>query len=161
LFDEDTHRVYLAGPDVFFPDAKGRGEMRKKWCNEAGLEGVYPLDSGVDLEGLNPMEKGFAIYDANIELILSCEGVLADITPFRGPSADVGTAFEIGFGKALGLPIVCYTNEPNNYKDRVQDDGLLIEDFGMVDNLMLHGAAGDDIYLDFNLAAHALYRLLR
>ena len=37
--------------------------------------------------------------------IRSCEAIVADLTPFRGPSADVGTVCEVGFARALGLKI--------------------------------------------------------
>jgi nucleoside 2-deoxyribosyltransferase len=155
-----SFRVYLAGPDVFFSDPKGRGEALKEQCRREGLEGVYPLDAEIALEGLEPLSKGYSIYRGNIALIQSCVGVLANISPFRGPSADVGTAFEIGYGAALGLPIVCYTDTFNVYADRVQPDGLLIEDFGMVDNLMLHAAAGGRICRTAAVAAATMYEFL-
>jgi len=81
------------------------------------------------------------IYEGNINLINSCDAILANIFPFRGPSVDVGTAFEIGYGLAKGLVVVCYTSQKNLYKDRVIPDELLIEDFGMIDNLMIHCSA--------------------
>ena len=37
--------------------------------------------------------------------IRSCQAVIANLTPFRGPSADVGTVYEVGFARALGLLI--------------------------------------------------------
>ena len=37
-------RVYLAGPDVFVPDAAGRAAALKSICARHGLIGVSPLD---------------------------------------------------------------------------------------------------------------------
>jgi len=139
--------VYLAGPDVFYPDAAERASRLKDTCRHYGFEGVFPLDSGVELRRpIEQQENGFVIYDANINLIRSCQAILANMSPFRGPSMDVGTAFEIGFGRALGLEVVGYTSSMTEYKTRVTPDGLLIEDFKMVDNLMVHCATGGDIF---------------
>ena len=141
-------RVYLAGPDVFFPDAAERSAILKDACRHYGFEGVFPLDSGVQL--VSPIaqeENGFLIYEANIRLIRSCQAIMANVSPFRGPSVDAGTAFEIGFGRALGLEVVGYTSNRSVYKDRVIPDGLMVEDFQMFDNLMIHAALCGDIFL--------------
>ena len=141
-------RVYLAGPDVFYPDVADRSAKLKDACRHYGFEGIFPLDSGVQL--IPPVEReenGFLIYEANIKLIQSCQAMLANVSPFRGPSLDAGTAFEIGFGRALGLEVVGYTSDRSLYKDRVTPDGLMVEDFGMIDNLMIHAAICGDIFL--------------
>lgn len=144
---ERSRRVYLAGPDVFYPDAKDRAMRLKDTCRHYGFEGVFPLDSEVQLRmPIEQQENGFAIYEANLELIRGCQAILANMSPFRGPSMDVGTGFEIGFGKALGLEVVGYTSELTEYKTRVKEDGLLIEDFKMYDNLMVHCATCGDIF---------------
>ena len=44
---ESTHtmpRIYLAGPDLFFPDAEARYDALKDLCARYGLEGVAPTD---------------------------------------------------------------------------------------------------------------------
>ena len=95
-------RVYLAGPEVFLNNAREIGEKKKTLCKEYGFEGVFPIDVEVDTSGKSPTEAGFCISDLNEELIRSWQIVIANITPFRGPSADVGTVFEMGFAHALG-----------------------------------------------------------
>jgi len=142
-----NNRVYLAGPDVFFPDVIERSEILKIQCDLWGLEGVFPLDSEIKLEEpINQEINGYRIYEGNLKLILSCSAVLANISPFRGPSIDPGTAFEIGYGMAHGLLVVAYTTNKTIYKERVIPDGMLIEDFGMIDNLMIHGATRGRIF---------------
>ncbi|MBE7942197.1 nucleoside 2-deoxyribosyltransferase, partial [Ramlibacter aquaticus] len=37
-------RVYLAGPDVFRPDAEAFGRALAQACAALGLQGVFPLD---------------------------------------------------------------------------------------------------------------------
>ena len=139
-------KVYLAGPDVFYPDCTSRANHLKKLCHMYGMEGVFPLDAGLDLSQVPRKDQGYRIYEANIKLIQGCDAILANMTPFRGPSMDVGTAFEMGYGAALGKKVVGYTENPSDYKTRVTPDGALIEDFGMVDNLMVHGCTENCIF---------------
>lgn len=135
-------RIYLAGPDVFFNNVEELATNLKAICAEFGLQGVFPLDADLDLDDYpTPLEKGTAIYEANIQLIRSCDGVLANMTPFRGPSMDIGTGYEMGVAKGLEIPVVGYTHDPREYKDRFCPDGRLIERFDMVDNLMVHCGA--------------------
>lgn len=149
-------RVYLAGPEVFLPDAKAIGAEKVALCARYGLDGAFPLDAGLDLAGLPPVEAGLRISAANEGLMRSCDLAIANLTPFRGPSADAGTVFEVGFMRALGRPVLGYATVDRPYRDRVADhfDGATtlrngvphdprdceIEDFGMADNLMIIGA---------------------
>lgn len=135
-------RVYLAGPDVFYPNMETISNNLKELCTEFGLQGVFPLDGGLDLDAFpSPLEKGVAIFEANIRLLHSCGAVLANMSPFRGPSMDIGTGYEMGVAKGLGKPVVGYTSDKRVYEARVPVDGLLIEAFDMVDNLMVHCGA--------------------
>ena len=133
-------RVYLAGPEVFLPDAKEVGRRKVAICAEHGLIGIFPLDAEVDVANLSPFDAGCAISAANEALMRTCDTIIANMTPFRGPSMDVGTAFEMGFMRALEKPVFGYTNDPRPYADRAAPDGMIVEDFAMIDNLMLHGA---------------------
>ncbi|EKV32457.1 putative Nucleoside 2-deoxyribosyltransferase [Caenispirillum salinarum AK4] len=149
--------VYLAGPEVFLSDAVAVGEAKKAICARHGLTGLFPLDNELDLGGLDPQDAGRAISAANEALMRRADLIIANITPFRGPGMDPGTAFEIGFMRALGRPVFCYTASDLLHAERavrwagpaVQErkgegledgDGLLIESFGMVENLMIDGA---------------------
>lgn len=141
-------RVYLAGPDVFYPDAQERGRRKQALCRAVGLQGVYPLDASLDLTGLAPAEAAMAIFQANLDLMRSCAGGLINMSPFRGPGMDGGTAFEMGVLQTLGRPMVGYSTGAPVYADRVEEffrltgtaDGLTIEDFGLTDNLMMAAA---------------------
>ncbi|MGH9887005.1 MAG: nucleoside 2-deoxyribosyltransferase, partial [bacterium] len=133
-------RVYLAGPDVFLPDAVAQGERKKAICRAHGLDGRYPLDVAALPPELEPRAQARALFDAMIRLMDECDAGIANLTPFRGPSMDVGTAVEIGFLHARGKRVFGYTNDPRDYARRVSADGLLIEAFGLCDNLMIEGA---------------------
>jgi nucleoside 2-deoxyribosyltransferase len=149
-------RVYLAGPEVFLINAKEVGEQKKALCSKYGFEGVFPIDVEVDTKDRNPSEVGYLISDVNEKLIKSCDFVIANITPFRGQSADVGTVYEMGFAHALGKKVFAYTNLAASFTERTVKaldgevrrggDGRLrdakdmfIEENGLVDNLMVDG----------------------
>ncbi|CAH8207913.1 hypothetical protein VAE122_2960222 [Vibrio aestuarianus] len=97
---------------------------------------------------------GLEISRANEALILSADAVIANLTPFRGASADVGTVYEVGMAKGLRKVILGYTHDERKFLQRNIDelskvsvkDGLYrdqnnmaIEDFNLVDNLMIDG----------------------
>ena len=77
--------------------------------------------------------------------------IIANLTPFRGPGADAGTVYELGYMAARGKLCFGYSNDPSSYADRVRDltavtprdghlidaEGLTVEDFGLADNLMM------------------------
>jgi nucleoside 2-deoxyribosyltransferase len=152
-------RVYLAGPDVFFKNAKQHAESLKALCAEYGLTGVFPLDVELGLPANMPgPTQAVNIFNANVDLIKSCRGVLANVTPFRGLSADVGTAWEMGFAYGLGLPVEAYTADFRTYAERVTPDEYEVERFGLEENLML--ACGSRISLTRRLAVQRLAQLL-
>jgi len=144
-------RVYLAGPEVFFPDPVAAGAEKKRLCCQHGYEGVYPLDNVIEgAEHLSPQELARRISHGNERLMRSCDLLIANCTPFRSVSMDVGTAFEIGFMQALGRPVLGYSNTPTDYAARVrattdavshlwdaESNTADIEDFGLAENLMI------------------------
>ena len=141
-------KIYLAGPDVFLPKPLEMGRRKKEICARYGLTGLFPLDNKID-----PAAK-----DASLEIFRSCEtlmkeadAIIANLTPFRGPSADTGTIYELGYMAARGKLCLGYSNDPALYADRVArftdveryDDRLIdaekltVEDFSLPDNLMM------------------------
>src|SRR5687767_1315317 len=111
-------RIYLAGPEVFLPDAIAMGARKAAMCATYGLAGVFPLDAQLGLAGLPKAEAARRISEANEGLMRSCDALIANLTPFRGVSMDSGTAFEVGFMRALGRPVLGYTNVMDDYKAR-------------------------------------------
>src|SRR5262245_15248203 len=146
-------RIYLAGPEVFLPNARVIGMEKCRLAAEAGLEGAFPLDAQLDLDRLPADEQAQRISRANEDLMRSCDGLIANLTPFRGVSMDAGTAFEVGFMQALGRPLAGYTNVAADYAERARTfrargptgmdsdrPDLEIEDFGLAENLMIEVA---------------------
>lgn len=154
--EKSAPRIYLAGPEVFLPAAREIGAAKVARCSAAGLVGLFPLDQELDVAHLAPAGQARAIALANEELMRSADGLIANLTPFRGVSADSGTAFEIGFMRALGRPVFGYTTSSDDYHARARqfrreaagwNDGdraaLMIEDFGLAENLMINVAMSE------------------
>lgn len=143
--------VYLAGPDVFRPDAVEIGRAKVALCAEYGFEGLYPLDNEID----GPKhELDTLIYRGNMGMIRRADFGIFNLSPYMGLSADVGTAFELGAFAYAGKPGWGHTTDGRTILERAQGlydlrpidgrgwvapDGNQIEDFGNHDNLMIDG----------------------
>ena len=157
-------RVYLAGPMVFEPDPIAIFVRMKALCLAHGVIGVAPLDNQIGLEGIAPgkdlLER---IVRADIALMDELEAAVFCLDGFRrGPEMDAGTAFEVGYMKALGKPIAGWTRDIRLYPERVGEffgqtfapaeagsvggtsgllrdpDGVLVHSEGCVQNAMVH-----------------------
>lgn len=166
--------IYLSGPEVFLPNAVEAGEIAKSECMSVNMpewdfeiEAWYPLDKAIENFGFN-IETALRIYYANIDLMDNAHFTASNMVRFRGPSMDVGTAFEMGYVRALGKPVFGYYDAvafygaeeaPGTYRERVNfynytetpedqfdKDGLEVEGFGGSDNLMMWGAFVDSGY---------------
>lgn len=145
-----THCIYLAGPTVFHADATGAGRRLKQICERNGCVGLFPLDPTLDLPE-DGRAAALVIYRSCLELLGKADAVVADLGPWRGPHCDDGTAFELGFAVARGLPIIGYAHDLSPLTERLDwsvapggekrdADGHLVEDFGLPFNLMIAGA---------------------
>lgn len=138
-------RAYLAGPDVFRPDALAWAEAARALCHAHGVEALIPLDGNAT--------DAVGIYQQNIAMIHAADVVLANLNAFRGAEPDSGTCFEVGFALALGKRVIGYVAERIDTTTQVarwqaQDltardghlfdrDGQQVEHFGLPLNLML------------------------
>jgi nucleoside 2-deoxyribosyltransferase len=144
-------KIYLAGPDVFLPDAVEVGRRKRELCEHYGAAGLFPLDNAVDLTAPT---ASMDIFRGNRAMMDEANAIIANLTPFRGPSADAGTVYELGYMAGRGKLCLGYSNDPVIYCDRVaqthristkdgalfDEAGLVVENFGLVDNLMIvHG----------------------
>jgi nucleoside 2-deoxyribosyltransferase len=151
-------KIYLAGPDVFLPDAVDIGRRKVELCRQCGLIGLYPLDNAIDPTA---EDASLRIFRGNETMMIEADAIIANLTPFRGPGADAGTVYELGYMAGRGKLCFGYSNNPSAYADRVREFtevnsrdgrlidalGLTVEDFALTDNLMmihaldLHGCA--------------------
>jgi len=162
--------VYLAGPDVFYPQAVEHLQRKAAVCQSFGLTPLVPVDNELEEASAGtPEDLALGIYRGNLAQMGQADAIIANLTPFRGPHMDPGTAFEVGYFAAVGKPVVCYTEHDQELIDRVDawagegqmslsiqgevrdPQGHLVENFGLRENLMIEGAA-----LHQPLAAHRL-----
>ncbi len=138
-------QIYFAGPDVFRPDVVAWAEEVRALCRAAGHQALIPLD--------NEASNAADICAANLDMIRRADMVVANVDPFRGLEPDSGTAFELGFASALGLPVIAYFADARSLVEKVaaaqhrpllrtasglrDADGFAVEDFGLPLNLML------------------------
>jgi nucleoside 2-deoxyribosyltransferase len=146
-----TTTIYLAGPDVFLPDAIETGHRKIALCEKYGLTGLFPLDNPIDVAA---SDASVQIFRANQAMMDRADAIVANLTPFRGPSADAGTVYELGYMAGRGRRCFAYCNVTSVYADRVAHvaapdgrlvdaQGLTVEDFGHADNLMMIHALDD------------------
>jgi nucleoside 2-deoxyribosyltransferase len=137
------------------------GALKRAICERHGLVGIFPADEEDDFDPASSLgQRALAISRAMERVMQTCDAMIVNLTPFRGPSADVGSAYEMGFMRALGRPIFAYTNDSRLFLERVRAfwgdavrlrptgehedlDGMAIEPFELHDNLMLVGGIAD------------------
>jgi nucleoside 2-deoxyribosyltransferase len=148
-------KVYLAGPEVFLPNAREMLDRKAALARAAGFVPLSPGDPNVP-PSRTVRDQGLAISAVDEQMMYEADGVIANLTPYRGISTDVGTAYEVGFMCALGKAVYAYTNVARGHLQRQIDyyggryttdasghfrgsDGLTVDNFDMMDNLMLPG----------------------
>jgi nucleoside 2-deoxyribosyltransferase len=143
-------KAYLAGPDVFLPNASENAAAKIAICTKYGITGRAPLDDTNTRPCALPENEAWRlIYHKNIQMMQECDIVIANLTPFRGVSADSGTLIEIGWFLGRNKPVFGYSNSAVSFAIRshahlasIADPipGLAVEGFGLPDNLMIAGA---------------------
>jgi len=81
--------IYLAGPDVFLPDGVEIGRKKAAIC-----------------------ARYLIIFKGNEAMMEAADAIIANLTPFRGPSADAGTVYELGYMAGRGKLCFAYSNDP-------------------------------------------------
>ena len=143
--------IYVAGPDLFLPDWPERAAQATALCAEHGLTAILPVPA-VPLIGPGVTEPSDAegagkVFQACREAIRKVDGVIANLSPFRGSEPDSGTVVECAVAHTLGIPVIGYTCGKGPVPDFGTDaegrvlaeDGGWIEQFGLSHNVMLHG----------------------
>lgn len=164
--------VYVAGPDVFYPNATEVAQKAKDLGLRMGLDIRTPMDNEIN-RNQSPREVSAEIFIKNKKLIDSCDFVVANLNPFRGAEPDSGTVWEIGYAIGRGLSVVAFTSKPDDMISRVQKhfgidpsintrdrEGNTIEDFGSPVNLMIAESIKELVIGDLEAAMKAVKRNL-
>ncbi len=145
-----TVKAYLAGPDVFLPDAASHARHKVEICARYKIVGRPPLNEDIESLASACSEDAWpAIFRKDLAMMEDCDIIIANLTPFRGTSADAGTLVEVGWFFGRGKPVFGYSNSAvsfaernRRYLDAIPDlhPGMAVEGFGLPDNLMIPGA---------------------
>ena len=127
LTKEDSkqeYKVYIAGPDVFLPNPAGKYDSKRATIARFNAEvlgdtdfkfvAITPIDTEID-DFKNDPATAMKIFIANINHMQNADFVIANMSRFRGPSMDVGTAFEMGYMYALNKPVFGYYDMTTTY----------------------------------------------
>jgi nucleoside 2-deoxyribosyltransferase len=140
-----TITAYLAGPDVFLPNAAAHAATKVEICRRYGLQGLPPLNEDIETAAAG-LDIWQAIYQKDIAMMERCDIIIANLTPFGGASADAGTLIEVGWFLGRGKPIFGYSNSSESFESRMRRQlgerqaNFSIEGFHLPDNLMIVGA---------------------
>lgn len=132
---EDRLSIYIAGPDVFGVDDLEMGKAKVEICEKYGFNGLYPsflLPEDLFSGNYDSDYVGEIVNERCLDGIKKAEIILGNMTPFRGREMDSGTAFEMGFAKALDKIIYGYSMDNRTYIERMQQDegGVFVDDRG-------------------------------
>jgi nucleoside 2-deoxyribosyltransferase len=143
-------KAYLAGPDVFLPNAYANAAAKVAICAKYGIQGLAPLNAASGPMARLPDDQAWRIiYLKDIAMMRECDIIIANLTPFRGASADSGTLIEVGWFLGSAKPVFGYSNSAELFDARSRDylaciadpiPELAVEGFGLPDNLMIAGA---------------------
>jgi nucleoside 2-deoxyribosyltransferase len=143
-------KAYLAGPDVFMPNAIEHAHRKIEICARYGILGLAPLNEDAkSADSLITNIEWADIFRKDITMMEASDIIIANLTPFRGASADAGTLVEIGWFLGRGKPIFGYSNSGRMFDQRSKDQtsiipdpmlGISVEGFDLPDNLMIAGA---------------------
>jgi nucleoside 2-deoxyribosyltransferase len=117
-----TLTAYLAGPDVFLPNAVSHAAKKVEICRRFGLRGLPPLNEDIktSVKTSNKASNAWlSIYEKDVLMMERCDIIIANLTPFGGASADAGTLIEVGWFLGKEKPIFGYSNTSDNFESRM------------------------------------------
>lgn len=132
--------VYLAGPSVFLDDADSVARSQIATCQSLGLSPLHPLNEIILQEDgklpANVLDTDNRTandwYMSDLGKIQMSAGVIGEITAFRGPNMDPGTAFELGYATARGLKVVLWSQ---TYNTTLAQRTQALQDLGDAHNI--------------------------
>jgi nucleoside 2-deoxyribosyltransferase len=101
-----TVTAYLAGPDVFLPNAVEHAARKVAICQRFAFRGLPPLNQDVETEA-NELKAWQAIFEKDVAMMTQRHH--HNLTPFGCASADAGTLIEVSWFLGRGKPIFRYS----------------------------------------------------
>jgi nucleoside 2-deoxyribosyltransferase len=143
--------IYFAGPDLFLSDWPERAARAAALCADYGLTAILPVSAtlltGPGITEPSDAEAANRIFQSCRETVRKADGVIANLTPFRGSEPDSGTVVECAMAHMLGIPVIGYASgkgsiipiDSDSSGRLLASDGGWIEQFGLSHNVMVHG----------------------
>ena len=105
------------------------GQRKIDICARHGLLGRAPLNENIPgLAEMAPEAAWWAIYRKDVSMMEECTIVIANLTPFRGASADSGTLIEVGWFLGRGRRIFGYSNSAAGFEARSRGQVAAVPD---------------------------------
>ena len=114
-------KIYIAGPEVFLPNALQRAEEQRELCVKYGFIPLHPMDNALDL-GNKDYATAVRIYRGDVSQVRECDIIAANCNPFRGVCMDDGTAHELGMADALFKVLYGYISKLESLVERTIRD---------------------------------------
>lgn len=115
--------LYLAGPDLWYPDADAHLERQRLVAEQAGFTVLEAAALPAEVRDAGELAAR-AMYAERISRLRRADAGIVNLTPFRGPAADAATTFEMGFLAGLGKPLFGWINLGDEleaeYRERVE-----------------------------------------
>ncbi len=130
-------KIYLAGPEVFLPNPLAKGADKRaaiaRFNDEVlpdqnfRFSGLYPMSAESNYFTEDPPATAMLIFRKAVDLMDAADLIIANVTRFRGPSADVGTAFEMGYMHAQHKPVFAYYSMQETYFTADQCESTVLD----------------------------------
>ena len=78
--------LYLAGPELWLPDAEEHAAEQRAYCERAGFVGLTPASISRSLSGTEVCAR--ELYLERLSLMRQADAAVVNLTPWRGVSAD-------------------------------------------------------------------------
>jgi hypothetical protein len=79
--------AYLAGPDVFLPNAASHAARKAAICAAHGITALPPLNEDIaTLAGMTEEDAWRAIFAKDLAMMNRADLVIANLTPFAAPA---------------------------------------------------------------------------
>lgn len=151
--------VYLSGPERWAPGAEALIARQHALCEAAGVQPLSATPTALETQESSEIVAR-ELYTEALASLRQADALIANLTPWRGPSGHPAVTFEAGFAAALGKPVFAYMNlrEEGEAEYVARVDGLLgvsvdehgvirdpedtvVEDFGLPETAMLWAEA--------------------
>ena len=127
----DKEKLYIAGPEVFYPNGQKRLLAMRRKAEALGFGVALPNDRVLKLDHEDPRKNADSIFENCALSINDSTAIVADLENFRGAEPDGGTICEVGMAYARGLRCYAYSRDMRPAAQKYQ--GVALKDGRLYD----------------------------